>query len=116
MIGLDRSRLGDVTGDLRWLPHPPETFTLVLCDSVLDTSAEPAACALSELKRVLRPGGYLIVIVAAAEGSDPGLTFTKATVLTWARDLELLELLYVRVDHPPTVGVRAQWALLARRP
>ena len=89
---------------------------MVVCDSVLDTWPGGHDRGIHELKRVLMSGGHLIVVVASAEGSDPGLTFTRETVLSWVADLELLELLYVRVDHPPMIGVRAQWAMLARRP
>ena len=115
VIALDRISRGDIAADISALPHPSDTFALVVCDSVLDISVDPPACAVSELKRVLEPGGHLIIVAAAAEGSDPGITFTKDTVLGWVEDMELVELLYVRVDHPLAVGVRAQWAFLARR-
>ena len=115
VVALDQASGGSVRADICQLPYPPSVFDLVVCDSVLDASSDPTDCAVSELKRVAKPGGHLLIVVAAAEGSDPGITFTKDTVLGWVADLMVVELLYVRVDHPPAVGVRAQWALLARR-
>ena len=115
VVALDRASGGQLRADIRWLPHRSGVFSLVLCDSVLDTWSSGHDCGVAELKRVVSPGGYLAIIVAASERSDPGITFTKETVLGWVADLAVVELLYVRVDHPPAVGVRAQWALLARR-
>lgn len=119
VLPLDRvRRRGLIQGDVRGLPLADEAFDLVLCDSVFDTwtRADPR-CGVSELRRVLKPGGHLLLVAAAAEGSDSGsLAFTREAVLGWIQGLELLELLYVRVDYPPVAGVRAQWALAARRP
>ena len=123
VVALDRVRIpresSGVYGDIRRLPYRSGVFDLVVCDSVLDTwPAGGDACATSavaELKRVLKSGGHLIVIVAASEGSDPGITFSKDSVLGWVEDLDVIELLYVRMEYPPVVGVRAQWAILARR-
>ena len=116
VVALDRFRPGSVAGDVRTLPHPSEIFDLVLCDSVLDTWSGQHELGVAELKRVLKPRGHLFLVVAAAEGSDPAIAFTREMVLRWVADLRLLELLYLRVDHPPMTGVRAQWALIARRP
>jgi SAM-dependent methyltransferase len=75
VTGLDRSEdairwcaekgLPEVTsGDLCDLPFPDAHFDLVLATDVLEHIDDEAA-ALSELRRVLRPGGTLMVTVPA---------------------------------------------------
>ncbi|MDH5307584.1 MAG: class I SAM-dependent methyltransferase [Myxococcales bacterium] len=53
-------------GDLRDLPFPEAHFDLVLATDVLE-HIEEEATAISELHRVLRPGGTLLVTVPAFE-------------------------------------------------
>jgi SAM-dependent methyltransferase len=53
-------------GDLCALPFPEDHFDLVLATDVLEHIDEPDA-AVAELRRVLRPGGTLIVTVPAFE-------------------------------------------------
>src|ERR1700733_4866348 len=48
--------------DIDRLEFPDQSFAGILCSSVLEYLADPAACLL-ELVRVLRPGGMLIVSV-----------------------------------------------------
>jgi SAM-dependent methyltransferase len=111
---------GAVRGDVRALPFPGGAFEVVLCDSVLDTwTGTSPACGIRELMRVLKPGGLLLLVMAAAEGSEH-LTTSRATtreeLAGWTAGLETVELLYARVEYPLAAGVRAQWALAARRP
>jgi len=53
-------------GDLCALPFPEDHFDLVLATDVLEHIDEPDA-GVAELRRVLRPGGTLIVTVPAFE-------------------------------------------------
>lgn len=52
-------------GDAERLPYPDGLFDLVLCNSVLHWFSDKAA-AIREMRRVLRPGGQLVLICAAA--------------------------------------------------
>lgn len=52
----------DTACDLRAAPFPDASFDLVLCSYVLDEIDDEAA-ALSELRRILRPGGLAWIIV-----------------------------------------------------
>lgn len=54
-------------GDAESLPYPDNTFDLVLCNSVLHWFRNRNA-AVREIARVLRPGGQVAVICAAAPG------------------------------------------------
>lgn len=77
VVGLDRStdRLADArragvaaplgAADVARLPHPDGTFDAVVCSEVLEHVDDPAAVA-EELRRVLRPGGRLLVTVPHA--------------------------------------------------
>ena len=122
MVTLDRAAGGtaSIRADVRDLPFVSGAFSLVLCDSVMDTwMGWGHDCAAAELKRVVHPGGALLLIAAALEGSEEpaGARLTgREELLRWVDDFRLVELLYVRLDYPAASGVRAQWALLARRP
>lgn len=81
-VGAGQSPYRQFMSDLRWttadvdsscnpdvlleegapLPFPDDSFNLVLCTQVLEHVAEPASLVL-ELKRVLRPGGFLLINV-----------------------------------------------------
>jgi SAM-dependent methyltransferase len=54
-------------GDAERLPFPDDTYDVVICNSVLHWFSDRGA-ALSEMARVLRPGGQLALICAAAPG------------------------------------------------
>ncbi len=111
------------------LPFRTEAFDAVVCTSVLEYLPDPAAAeAASELQRVLSPGGRLLVVAAAAEGSEPGygpaegdasgtvarLT-SKADLKRWFTKCHTIELLHLQLEEPASAPVRAQWALIARK-
>lgn len=60
-------------GDAERLPFPDRTFDLVICNSVLHWFRDRAA-AVAEMHRVLRPGGQLALICAAAPGFNEWFT------------------------------------------
>lgn len=84
-----------IDGDIENLPFPPASFDLIVCIEVIRYLAHPAR-ALSELARVLRPGGTAIVTAAplcslngyallnmlTARVQVPGFTKVKHSFLT----------------------------------
>jgi len=54
-------------GDAEQLPYPDGLFDLVICNSVFHWFTNKAA-AMAEMRRVLRPGGQLVLICATAPG------------------------------------------------
>jgi SAM-dependent methyltransferase len=87
-----------VQGDVCTLPLPSGSFDQVLLVSTLEhvgadnalygleggRDAGARACALRELRRVLKPGGSLLVTVPLGEQEDYGWLFQE-TVRGWAR-------------------------------
>lgn len=63
-IGMDIAASSEtsVVGDVQALPFADECFDTVFCSQVLEHVPEPKA-ALSEFRRLLRPGGHLILTV-----------------------------------------------------
>src|SRR5437764_9896055 len=61
-----RSRgCGEVkTGRLEELPWPPDTFDLITCLDVIEHTPDDRV-TLAELRRVCKPGGWLVVTVPA---------------------------------------------------
>jgi SAM-dependent methyltransferase len=74
------ARTADIVADLHDLPVEDESFDFVLCTEVLEHVADPAR-VLSELHRVLRPGGGLLLSVPFVgelhEDPDDHLRFTR---------------------------------------
>ncbi|HYF92064.1 MAG TPA: class I SAM-dependent methyltransferase [Symbiobacteriaceae bacterium] len=54
-------------GDAEKLPYPDAEFDLVICNSVLHWFKDRGA-ALREMRRVVKPGGQVLIICAAAPG------------------------------------------------
>lgn len=54
-------------GDAERLPYPDGLFDLVICNSAFHWFTNKAA-AMAEMRRVLRPGGQLVLICATAPG------------------------------------------------
>ncbi len=109
------------------LPFVAGAFDAAVCTSVLEyLDASAAQAAAAELQRVLRPGGRMLVVAAAAEGSEPGygagrvdasvarLT-TRDELAAWFDRCDTLERLHVQLEEPASPPVRAQWVLIARR-
>ncbi len=114
-----------VAGVAETLPFASNCFDLALCTSVLESMGAPAAAAAAaELHRVVRPGGHLLVVTAALEGSEAGaggappyqarLTSRKQ-LARWFGGWRTAELLHLRLVEPASAAVSAQWALIARR-
>ncbi len=90
--------------DAQSMPYPDETFDRVLNTCLLHHLPEPEA-ALTEIRRVLRPGGTADIFVSA----DPGLVFRFGR---WAgpkrgskrRGLEKVKTLVDARDHRNHVG------------
>ena len=114
-----------VTAKAEHLPCPSRSFDLVLCTSVLDSMDLAGSAAVAgELHRVTLPGGTLLVVTAAAEGSGPGAAgapplrarlTSRDQLTTWFRGWHTLELLHLRLVEPASAAMSAQWALIARR-
>jgi len=51
----------DIAADAEALPFPGSTFTRIECDAVLEHVRDPAQ-VMSEMRRVLAPGGYLHLV------------------------------------------------------
>ncbi|MBI2886525.1 MAG: class I SAM-dependent methyltransferase [Chloroflexi bacterium] len=118
-------------GRLEALPLADASFRVAVCSNVLETMTEGAVRqAAGELGRVLQPEGYLLLVTAAQEGSEPGygaggletadLPFkarltTREELRRWFPAFELVELLHLQMEFPTTSPVRAQWAMVARR-
>ena len=119
-------------GAVEAMPVASDSIDLALCTSVFESlTADQVAAAAQEFARVLRPHGSLLVVAAAAEGSDesystetPGnaSTLFRARLTTqtqlevWFGAFRWLELLKLEVKAPATAAVRAQWALVCRKP
>jgi len=63
-VDLDALSPGDVCGSAMELPFPDETFDVVAAFDVVE-HCEPESKAVSELARVLRPGGRMFLAVPA---------------------------------------------------
>ncbi len=124
-----RSVIDLLQGNLQALPFAGRAFDVVICTSVLETmSSEATSRAMQELGRVLKPAGYLLVVTAAAEGSEPGYNeedpeqtplkarlSTREDLLIRSLNFDVVELLRLELVEPASAPVRAQWALVARR-
>lgn len=67
MLEVARHRLGEgaslTTGDAAAMPYPDQAFDLILAATVLhEMPPRTRAAALGEMKRVLRPGGRMLLI------------------------------------------------------
>ena len=71
-------------GDLRALPYPDQDFDAVVARySVIHTAPDEVPTVISELARVLRPGGCLLVEFQSS-GSAPTHAFDHAAAPAWA--------------------------------
>ena len=96
-IGFDfQAREGvDVVGDMHQLPFENEKFDIILCSEVLEHSRSPHI-AIEEMKRVLKPGGTLILttrfIFPIHDSPYDFYRYTKYGLRHLFRDWEIVEL------------------------
>ena len=84
-VTLDSAAGADVIGDVQALPFADAAFDRILCSHVLEHVGDDRR-ALAELRRVLNPGGWGIVMVPialAASAVDEGLPADEAEA--WRR-------------------------------
>jgi len=95
-------------GDMRSLPDPDRSWDLVTCIHSLEHCPEPGP-AMGEMARVLRPGGWLFVVVPRESNAD------SDPVHNWAfpdaATLQQLVLAHAEFD-PATI--RQETGVLAR--
>jgi SAM-dependent methyltransferase len=77
-IGMDRFEYADVIGDAEVLPLISGKVDLILCTEVLEHLPEPHR-ALAEMRRVLVPGGFLIVTVPLIWGEHDYVDYQRWT-------------------------------------
>lgn len=111
------------------LPLATGGMNAAVCTSVLEyADALTAAAAVAELRRVVAPGGLLLLEVAALEGSDGEYPTTTPAVegsharltsegelRSWLDGCRMVELLHVVLKEPPSPPVRAQWVCIAQQ-
>ncbi|HEY3325434.1 MAG TPA: methyltransferase domain-containing protein [Planctomycetota bacterium] len=100
MIGLARERLGAkatvVQGDAEKLPFADASFDRVIASSLLAHVLHPDA-VVDELRRVVKPGGRVIISVCLEENVERGLQ--------WTRTLRLNKLFFGKSDKPQAYSV-----------
>jgi SAM-dependent methyltransferase len=88
-------------GSLSALPFASATFDAVYCIEVLEHLPD-TKLALSEMIRVLKPGGTLLVIDKSLQGLDPGTGLPNIIVKRWAeRNGKWM--------YPPDFPFRERW-------
>lgn len=90
-------------GDMHSLPFGDGEFDTVILDDVLDDSDHPVD-AISEARRLLRPGGRLIILVSAP---DSNAVNTGRKLAAWCRDAKL------RLSTPRAIPAKKPRWLLA---
>ena len=84
-LGRGARNLHVVQADAHHLPFANETFAAVLCTNGLQVIPGVRA-AVSELARVLRPGGTLFVSVLTLPAAAPSRTRRKLPTMMWSGD------------------------------
>lgn len=112
-------------GDVNRLPYPDGAFDLVLCVDVLECAGAEPETALRELGRVLKPGGYLLLVVAAFDflRSEHDRAVDCVRRFTQPQLRELLTTLPATVVHLryrfgwlfPAIAVHRLWRRFFRR-
>lgn len=90
-------------GDMHSLPFGDAEFDTVILDDVLDSSERPVE-AINEAKRLLRPGGRILVLasVGSRDASD-----VAGTLAAWSRATHL------RLSTPRSIPTRSPHWILA---
>ncbi len=108
---LDPKRLPDTVGDAHDLQFGNDSFDCVLCTEVLEHLHTPQK-AIDEMKRVLRPGGTLILttrfVFPIHDAPHDYFRYTKYGLQHLFRDWEMIELI------PETKTMSAIGALIQR--
>jgi len=90
----------DIVADVSRLPLKDRSVDGVICQSLLEHVSDPDKI-LSEIKRVLRPKGYLLVVVPFLEGYHPApedyRRWTKKGVIDLLQDFKI-------IDYKPVGG------------
>ena len=113
-LGLSEDAASFRVGDAERLDFPDSSFDALICFNVLDFTPRPAA-ALVEFRRVLRPGGRLVLIVLGAYSPvkwewwrrflpDQDGKHTGNDILPWETEHLLEELGWRIVDQHPLSG------------
>lgn len=84
------SGLAEEHFDITRNPHPDDSFDVVLCNHVLEHVPDDRA-AMREIARVLRPGGWAVVMVPVARGraateEDSTLTDRDERLRRWGQE------------------------------
>jgi SAM-dependent methyltransferase len=85
-VGIDRFESADLIGDAGALPFRSGQADLVLCTEVLEHLPEPNL-ALAEIKRVLSPGGVLMLTTPLVWGEHDHIDFQRWTEVGLRRTL-----------------------------
>jgi ubiquinone/menaquinone biosynthesis C-methylase UbiE len=111
-----------VAAGVEALPAPDESLDFVVCTLVLCSVPDPDA-ALSEMRRVLRPGGRLVFLEHVAAEDDPGrLRWQRRLEPTWRwfagnchltrRTQESIEAAGFRLEDCTRASMRKAWPFL----
>jgi SAM-dependent methyltransferase len=92
-----QSRMADENFDITSIPHPDASFDVVLCNHVLEHVPDDAS-AMRELRRIVRPGGWAVLMCPIAAG--PSETLEDPSVQDPQRRLEV----YGQEDHVRLYG------------
>ena len=68
-VGLDKRPVGDIEADFHDMPLEDASFDTVLCTDALQYAVDPAK-VISEMARVLKQGGVLLVVVPNTDNDD----------------------------------------------
>ncbi len=91
------SGLADEHFDITSIPHPDASFDVVLCNHVLEHVPDDRT-AMTELRRILRPGGWAVVMCPIAAGLET--TFEDPSIASPDERLES----YGQEDHARLYG------------
>jgi SAM-dependent methyltransferase len=93
-LDIDRGRNPDVVGDVHALPFPEEHFEVVLSTAMLEHVLDPKK-AVSEMRRVLKTGGKLILTTAfvfPTHSREDYWRFTEAGMRELFKDFTIEEI------------------------
>ena len=74
-VGLDIRPVGEIEADMMEMPVEDESFDSVLCVNALQYAINPIL-ALSEMVRVLKPGGVMLLVAPNVDAEDESAFFS----------------------------------------